>query len=97
MDLVIQIRRINGPMKWTVQREKLKIEGTERKLKSRGGEEGTNPRDGHHGYPKQRPDYVNYQDKAKRCSHALEVMLKARTSKDVMIDVIRDLIADINN
>lgn len=29
-----------------------------------------------------------YQDKVKRCSHALEAMLGARTSKDVLIDVV---------
>lgn len=38
---------------------------------------------------------VGYQDRAKRCSHALDAMLEARTSRDVLIDVIRDLIANI--
>lgn len=40
---------------------------------------------------------ANYQDKANRCSCALEVMLKVGTSKDMMVDVIRDLIAGLNN
>lgn len=43
------------------------------------------------------PIIALYHGKAKRCSHKLEVTLKARTSKDVMIDVIRDLIVDIIN
>lgn len=38
---------------------------------------------------------ASYQNKAKRCSHELEVMAEARTSKDVVIDVIQDLIIDI--
>lgn len=44
-------------------------------------------------------DQINasYQDTAKRCSHAIEVMLKVGTSKDMVIDVIRDLIANIIN
>lgn len=35
---------------------------------------------------------ARYCNKTKRCSHALEVVLKADTSNDVMIDVIWDLI-----
>lgn len=37
---------------------------------------------------------ASYQNKAKRCSHVLEA---AMTSKNVMIDVIWDLIANIVN
>lgn len=36
-------------------------------------------------------------EKAKKCSHALGVMLEAGTLKDVIIDVIRGLIADFAN
>lgn len=37
---------------------------------------------------------ASYKGRAKRCSHVLEVMLKVGNSKDVVIDVIQDLIAD---
>lgn len=38
---------------------------------------------------------AGYQDKVKRCSYALETMLKGGTLKDVLIDVVRELITDI--
>lgn len=31
---------------------------------------------------------VGYRDKVERCNHTLEAMLYARTSKDVLIDVV---------
>lgn len=38
---------------------------------------------------------ARYRSKAKRCSHALEVMLKQGLQKDMMADVIQNLIAEI--
>lgn len=38
---------------------------------------------------------VGYQGKVKRCCHALEALLEAGTSKDLLIDVVQELSADI--
>lgn len=74
----------------------VRINNPDRRVKNGSGHESQHPRCDHYGYSKQGIT-ASYQDKAKRCSHALEVMLKVGPLKVAVIDIIQYLITNIIN
>lgn len=66
-------------------------------LKAEAEKKKSDPQSSYHRHLEQRSDIARSRGKTKRCSHALEVMQKAGTSANVMIEVVWDLIADITD
>lgn len=76
--------------KWTHEIDCLKREVEELKAQNEDLKAKIGERDQTH-----KVAIVGYRDKVKRCSHTLETMLEVGISKDVLIDVVQDLITDI--
>lgn len=76
--------------KWTHQIDCLKSEVEELKAQNEDLKAKIGERDQTH-----KMAIAGYRDKVERCSYTLEAMLEARISKDVLIDIVQDLIVDI--
>lgn len=85
MDLSAWVEEINGLMIDCLKREVGELKAQKEDLKAE-----MEKREKTH-----KAIIAGYQDKVKKCNHTLETMLEVEISKDVLIDVVRDLIADI--